>query len=240
MVHKLLSSEEYIKELKLDDDQLDDINEELETAEKAWNSITNDKVIIIDKDTDKHQLFSDLVIKLGTTYSSDDHGVELSSRINESYELTKDAFIDWYIRWVFQSDDDFNEDDNNINSNDSKDVSKSGWTGISWSVAPTSTAITGETWKCSNCRIINKWNDRKCLACDSIAPHVDELPPEAVAPVNSNPSFTFGGPVSNNVFSFGAQTTASTTTTTSSSNLFTTSSNGTFTFGTSTVNKINN
>mmetsp|Transcript_15583 Transcript_15583/g.14115 ORF Transcript_15583/g.14115 Transcript_15583/m.14115 type:complete len:240 (+) Transcript_15583:40-759(+) len=239
MVHKLLSSEEYIKELKLDDDQIDDINEELETAEKAWNTITTNNVITIDNDTDKHQLFSDLVIKLGTTYSSDDHGVELSDRINESYELTKDAFIDWYIRWVFQSDDDLNEDDNNINNDDSKEVSKSGWTGISWSIAPTSTAITGETWKCSNCRIINKWNDRKCLACDSNAPHIDDLPPEVIAPVTTNTGFTFGGPVSNNnVFSFGGQTTANTTT--SSSNLFTTSSTGTFTFGTSTVNANNN
>lgn len=69
------------------------------------------------------------------------------------------------------------------------------WGDIKWSVAPTSTAEAGKSWKCPSCRIINEWARARCLACDSAAPHADQLPKPAPVPavVPTTSVFQFGG-----------------------------------------------
>lgn len=199
---EILSPEAYILQLKLDDDMAEDIQQEIDDATKAWQTVFQDKEFVDESSFEgESSHISSLMSILGTTYCEEDHGVELRSRMsgNESV-LSKYAFIDWYVRWVFRQDDIEGDDDPEKEISDEKVSTSTGWTGISWSVKPVSDAVDGETWKCSKCRIINQWNQRKCLACDSDAPHADTLQPE---PSSSNATvFSFGTSTAPTPFSF--------------------------------------
>jgi hypothetical protein len=137
------------------------------------------------------------MINLGTTYCEEDHGVELKDLIQSNEDiLSKDSFIDWYIRWVFKQDDDLGDDNPEAEINNETDIPKSsGWSGVSWSVKPSLEAVNGETWKCLKCRIINPWSEGKCLACDSDAPHASTLVPKVV----TSTVFGFGSSSSNTI-----------------------------------------
>lgn len=191
----MLSPEEYITKLGLDEDQLDDIQDEIDTARNAWKDVVGEaEQVGIDSQA---ELLTKLVSGLGTTYDEETHGLELSALAQSNDGLiTKGSFVDWYVCWIFKSDGDEFSDDGN-GSNDDQDEANKGtaitgkkaWTATSWSVAPTAKEEAGVTWKCKSCRIINQWASAKCLACDTTAPHADTLPkPEA-----STPAASFGG-----------------------------------------------
>lgn len=184
--------------------------------------------------------------KIGTTYSAETHGEELKKFLIDDL-ITKESFIDWYLRWIFENE---GGDEDDVDVEREVDIAPSGSSSIKWTVAPTAAPVEGVTWKCPVCRIINKWENNKCLACESWAPHVDEetkkssktaaTPKEfetssTSSAVNFSNGFVFGS----SGFSFGSSSSSSTTTTTttgsaeasSKSSFSASGSTGVFNFG---------
>lgn len=213
-----MSAEEYIKELKLDEDMVEDVQQEIDDATAAWKDVVGE-----DKDDcliEKHDdlIFSSLLGKFGSIYSEEDHGSGLKCLVDaESSCLSKSKFIDWYLKWIFHSDGDEDQYDEAdlekevsvLPSSSATPSSNLGWSGISWSVKPNEEVKAGISWKCSNCYIVNKWDMQHCLGCDSEAPHSASLKLSqstdhpAVVPAG----FTFGSSTTNTInpssFKFG-------------------------------------
>ena len=70
--------------------------------------------------------------------------------------LILDSFVEWYLMFMFKGDDDEPEEEE-------REFKVSGLV----QVAPKD----GEAWRCPTCRVINTWTTRRCIACDSLAPH---------------------------------------------------------------------
>ena len=83
---------------------------------------------------------------------------------------TKDGFTDWYVRWLFQSEEDEDDEDAStveLNGSNDKSSSSRTWSSVQWTVAPSAEAVEGESWKCDHCRVLNSWSARRCVACES-------------------------------------------------------------------------
>ena len=66
------------------------------------------------------EVFSALMTKLGTTYSEQEHGgalrkVAVAEATGPVKVLSRAAFTDWYVRWLFRNDDD---DDDDVDDDD--------------------------------------------------------------------------------------------------------------------------
>lgn len=191
------TTEKYLETLNLDEDQLEDVQEEIDEALKAWQTIVGEDSYVNLSSTEDSFL-SNLVTKLGTTYCEEDHGFELKNIAGSENILKRDSFVDWYVRWVFKIDDIEGDLDEEPEEDFSKPSGQNkGWGNISWSVAPTSQATEGKSWKCINCKIINLWESHRCLACDSVAPHAQD----SSQPVDANSSS-----VTSTVFQFQKST----------------------------------
>ena len=162
------NAREYMRELELDDDVEEDIQQEMEIAKVAWSGIvsaangnmTVEGALILeermstvtdgsvnatvnatvnDDDDDDNDIDDDvlcqLVTALGTTYSEEEHGVTLRrlacvvngsdisnkcsmGNVRDRRELTKEAFIGWYIRLLFDDNNEDEEDDVNWRNED--------------------------------------------------------------------------------------------------------------------------
>ena len=163
------NAREYMRELELDDDVEEDIQQEMEIAKVAWSGIVsaangnmtvegalileermstvtdgsvnaNANATVNDDDDDDNDDIDDdvlcqLVTALGTTYSEEEHGVTLRrlacvvngsdisnkcsmGNVRDRRELTKEAFIGWYIRLLFDDNNEDEEDDVNWRNED--------------------------------------------------------------------------------------------------------------------------
>ena len=121
---KLLSAAKYAEILDVEEE---DVQEELASAGKAWVSVvgspgacdvSSERVSVRDGEEDDDSVLSRLMTALGTTYSSEEHGSALlklatpssSSSVDSNSQpqllLSMSAFQDWYIQWLYKSDDD--------------------------------------------------------------------------------------------------------------------------------------
>jgi hypothetical protein len=134
-------------------------------------------------------------------------------------QLDESAFVDWYMRMILTTNEDMDSDADaeegegeggltvdevgagagGSTSKAAKSAPATGsWAGMKWTVAPTGAgSMAGKMWKFDKCCVPNPWEQAKCLACESTAPHATELAPAlAPAPAGSISisGFTFGSP----------------------------------------------
>jgi hypothetical protein len=197
----MLSPSSYVESLDLDEDMVDDVQEEIDNATQAWNKVVTNENLLLSSLDAGDSIFGSLFKELGTMYFAGEHGNDLKS-LAKNDVLSCEDFVDWYVRWIFKSEGgDLNDE---VEEEVSGEKGSSTWSDIKWSVAPTSQAKDGETWKCPNCRIINEWKSVKCIACDLKAPHASassvsgfgaasSATASSAATTTSTGGFTFGG-----------------------------------------------
>ncbi len=74
--------------------------------------------------------------RLGTTFSSEEHGEQLTAVLDSDRQLSVFAFADWYIRWLYKSDGSDAGDDEEAEQQSSATSGSQGWFNVKWSVAP--------------------------------------------------------------------------------------------------------
>ena len=247
-----MSPEEFVALLCLEADEVEDVAMEMEDALEAWRDLLDDRQVV---KLDEHpNIWTKLAKKLGTTHSSETCERTAKELADNEGNVTQSAFIDWYVRYVFKSDDDeeYVEEEVQVISTEkatTSDSKPSGWGNISWSVAPNSEVKEGETWKCKNCFIVNKWEQAQCIGCDVDAPHADTLPKPEKPVAAATHGFTFGAPAATTTapasgFTFGAPSTSDSSSTSNttvftfgSASVASTAPSGGFVFGSTPVDK---
>ena len=82
-------------------------------------------------------------------------------------KMTLETFSEWYLYFIFKGEDEEEEEEE-------RDFKVSG--GFQSLLVPKD----GEYYRCDNCRVVNTWTTRTCIACDTLAPHavrLDKLSP---------------------------------------------------------------
>jgi hypothetical protein len=121
--------------------------------------------------------------------------VEIQERAGSRKQLDESAFVDWYVRMTFATDEDEDEDaeegegegegglsvdevgagagPGGSSSKAPKSAPATGsWAGVKWAVALTgASSVAGKMWKCDKCYMLNSWEQAKCLACEFAATH---------------------------------------------------------------------
>ena len=150
-----MDASEYVRQLGLDEDDEEDVREEIANVKEAWRKI--------DEKQNPETLIALLIEDLKIANSA-----SIISEIGLLNPFNVDTFVDWYVRWLFKEDD--GEDVVDQEEDNSKSSAAVGWG--KFALAGT---VEGEQWRCSTCRIVNQWEVRKCIGCDSLAPHAAEL-----------------------------------------------------------------
>jgi Ca2+-binding EF-hand superfamily protein len=154
--------------------------------------------------------FGKLIEAMGTTYCEEEHKCTVR-KISENGVISKNAFMKWYMDWLFGDDDDsdfedgsdsYDSDDESnsvysetFSNNDSSerkdnknsetmDSTKQGWGNIF--------SVEKDSWKCEVCMVQNSGKSIKCLACETLKPGCEDVSEEKddTTKVNSTP-FTF-------------------------------------------------
>jgi hypothetical protein len=174
---KLLTAAQYAEELGLDADDAEDIQEDLDSARKAWvqvmGSATKQYEVrarqedAVDGEGEVDAVLSQLMTVLGATYSGEEYGVALKKVAGTSV-LGLEAFTDWYLRWLYKNED---SDGNGDSTSDeegggegkgSPAVSAGGWGNAMWTVGP---GASEDQWKCPvSSSVLNSKADAKCVA----------------------------------------------------------------------------
>jgi hypothetical protein len=113
----LLTVKAYLTALKLDSDQEEDVGNEMHTAQDSWSRVMGSSgasaldVSMLagsgeDTEEEAESELSRLVTTLGTTYCPETHGVELRECTVSGKQLDKSAFVEWYVRMIFATDED--------------------------------------------------------------------------------------------------------------------------------------
>ena len=229
---------------------MEDVADELQSAKDAWAKVCGVEVqeykvsaatLSSSNDggsDDPLNVMDELMTALGTTYCDEVHGNALRSLVKPQLSdstgigdcvLSQDAFVDWYVRWVFgDADDDTAQAqaeesltmssiqpsrDGPCSSSSSLAPStvKGNWSSVQWAVAPSSSTVAGVCWKCDVCMVTNKWEESRCQSCETPAPHVakqehHKADGTSVSSSAITPS-PFGGPATK--ATFGSMMTAS-------------------------------
>jgi hypothetical protein len=138
-----------------------------------------------DTEEEEESEWSRLVTALGTTYCSETPGVELRERAGSGKQLDESAFVDWYVRMIFATDEDEDADADaeegegegegegglsvdedgagagagGSSSKVPKSASATGsWAGVKWTVAHTdASSVAGKRWKFDTGYVSNPW-----------------------------------------------------------------------------------
>ena len=192
----------YVESLGLDADMVEDVQEEIDNAQRAWAKVSGGGAAAGDA-----AFYSALMGELGSAFDE-----AVSGELLALEKGSLQAFTDWYVKWLFHEeeleDDDGGEGEEETTSGATKEAN---WSQVKWSVQPVAKPVEGVSWQCSTCRIINQWKDAKCLGCDDAAPHAADLPEVAPSSSSSKPAFAFsapappasGGAISSSGFTFG-------------------------------------
>lgn len=114
----MLSPEEYITTLRIDEDQLEEVEEEQTKALEFWDKEIKSPSIINFAANGDAQM-ERLLREIGSQYNQEDHGpllraIATKNSTVEGGELTREQFADWFIRWMFtpeEGEGDFDEDE---------------------------------------------------------------------------------------------------------------------------------
>ena len=253
----IFTAAEYVGLLGLSGDDEADIEDEIKVALEAWtqaagdaasvdvseiadaltraeqeaswtDSAGDDEDLYASLDADESML-SRLVEALGTTYSAGEHGKHLVDAARDG-QLHREAFVRWYIFYVFDGEEEEEEEEENEEAGDSNKralqlqpiaaaevksvvdaekpaVAAGGWAGVSWTVRPTETAtVAGKSWRCEQCMVSNAWSAPECTACGSSAPL--EAAGSSAGDAGSDASKTSGS-IGSGGFVFGGTSTSS-------------------------------
>ena len=74
-------------------------------------------------------------------------------------KLNLDLFAEWYINFIFRGEEE------EVDEEEREFKTPSG--GLSNQLVPKE----GEAWRCTGCRVVNIWIQRRCIACEELAPH---------------------------------------------------------------------
>ena len=182
-----------------DDNSTDDDEERKEEEENARS-----KFLALSKGSDVivSSAFGDLLESMGTTYCPESHE-KIQKRLEKSGVISLNDFVDWYLSWIFEEDDDSDTeasvvDEGNIAQQTvGKTSTSSGWGDIFKN--------TEGTWKCAVCSINNiPKSATKCPSCETPRPGID---PKASSGQSNTKSLGGIGPQG---FTFSAASASST------------------------------
>ena len=156
------SIEEYASLFNMEEDEFDDIREELNKATSQWSSLSLSEINITIPGISDSTL-ERLIGGLNIRYVRCDHLPLLLKATDSNGILTQDSFVDWYLKYMFDNNE-IDSDEEQIEVSNNKNI---------WSIEGPE---DGKSWRCESCRVINEWNNSKCIACEKLAPHASSLP----------------------------------------------------------------
>ena len=145
----------------LDTEEREERDEERQKALNTYDSVaTNGKL--------HKKNFGKLIEAMGTTYCEEEHRRTLRKIAGKDDNITKDAFVNWYINWLFGDDYDETASEDNMTSNieSNAPATSDGW-GKTF-------AIEKDSWKCNVCMVRNSGDEQKCSACETARPGNEE------------------------------------------------------------------
>ena len=174
---------------ELDQDELEEREEERQRVRSVFRVFSSDDGVSIPMD-----LFPKFMKKIGTTYAEEVHGKAARSIEGPSGSIAWNAFDAWYIPWLFEGDDESDEEEEVVreggNASGTSTVA-GGWGDI---------FSKPKGWKCGVCMIQNDEDKKKCVSCETVRAGL-----EAEVALESSASVTLPGTSS---FSFGAPSAA--------------------------------
>ncbi|CAN0262628.1 unnamed protein product, partial [Ectocarpus sp. 4 AP-2014] len=170
-------------------------DEEERREERAKAEAAFDKVDNAGKGWVEESQFEALMEAVGTTYAVEDHKPKLLAICTDG-RLEKQAFLAWYMDWLFgeeESSDEEGEIESSVAAEGSKDA---GFAALMKSQAG--------GWKCAACLVSNAEASLKCASCETVRPgHEGKVGASSAAGggvlgvSGGGPTggFTFGSPV---------------------------------------------
>ncbi|CAM9133509.1 unnamed protein product, partial [Scytosiphon promiscuus] len=174
-----------------DSDDEEERREERAKAEAAFHQVDQGT-----KGWVEESQFEALMEAVGTTYSVEDHKPKLLA-ICKGGRLEREAFLTWYMEWLF-GDEDSSGEDSEEEEDRSAGVSRPAGKGAGFSSLLKSQA---GGWRCDACLVSNPESTLKCLSCETVKPGEEgkvEASESSVLGGSSGAStggFTFGSPV---------------------------------------------
>jgi len=184
----------------LDTEEQQERDDEKAKAKDAFESVVEGGKDFIPKAE-----FPKLIEEMGTTYCEEEHRRTIKKISDDSGNINKESFIEWYMEWLFGNGDDSDsedgyesdgggegdagESDNTSTGDRHKDTvsaSSGGW-GSTFKVDEGS-------WKCESCMMQNKSSAYACPACETTRPgYEDKVTAEEGDATTSTkpPAFTF-------------------------------------------------
>ncbi|GAX23610.1 hypothetical protein FisN_12Hh182 [Fistulifera solaris] len=112
--------------------------------------------------------FPKLIESLGTTYCEEEHRRTIRKLKDSSGIITENAFVSWYIDWLFGGDEsDVEDSEEEEDEVDGVVTNELVATGTGW--GNIFKAEEG-SWKCSVCMVLNPGETGKCKACEAVRP----------------------------------------------------------------------
>ena len=186
-----------------DDDSSQDseIAEEKNKAEQAFDTVSQGSAKILASDLNK------LIEELGSVYCEEEHRrtiKKISSLESGEKVITKEAFVDWYIEWLFgdgdsEDEESFSDDESEVNTTKEGEVTAEGWGSMF-------KASEEGCWKCGVCMVSNKPSVTTCAACETPKPGEEG---KASSGASTEKPATASGSIGAGGFSFGGGLTSS-------------------------------
>ena len=187
----------------LDTEERKEREEERLKASETYEKLASNGVILAND-------FGKLIEAMGTTYCEEEHKCTVR-KISENGVISKNAFMNWYMDWLFGDNDysDFEDGSDSYDSNDESDSDDSETFSNNDSSESTDNennkamdstnqgwgntfSVEKDSWKCEVCMVQNSGKSIKCLACETLKPGCEDVSEvkDDTSKVNSTP-FTF-------------------------------------------------
>ncbi|CAN0082003.1 unnamed protein product, partial [Hapterophycus canaliculatus] len=213
-----------------DSDNDEERREERAKAEAAFDQVDGGTKGWVDEGQ-----FEALMEAVGTTYSVEDHKPKLLS-ICKGGRLEREAFLAWYMEWLFGDEDSSDEE-----SDEEGSVRASGAGAAKVGGFASLLKSQSGGWRCDACLVSNPESASKCLSCEAAKPR-EEGKVEAGSAAGgsgvlggssgaSSGGFTFGSPVGTAATAAAAEATGSEAATAAAPSSVATNAAGGFTFG---------
>jgi hypothetical protein len=164
------------KDLHLDNEDVEEVEEEVATAVSAWREVQADPTSRGSKTAQIPKLF-----KAVKYFSFQQEDCDKLGAIPTWDEL---GFIEWYLRFIFGEDE--GEDDPNYRSEGEEEdddggddgrtkaadsaagaggAVKGSWSDVKWAQKPADAAVEGVSWRCDTCFIVTPVSSEQCSGC---------------------------------------------------------------------------
>ena len=140
---------------------------------------------------------------LGSTYCEEEHRNTLKKLKKADETIEKSEFLEWYIKWLFGGDDDW---DNDEDANKTISVANQSTEATGVALRGDPFKVAEDTWQCKTCMVRNKKSTTVCIACSTQQPgHTGESAPTGSTSVVAGSAigsggFTFGTPATESTF----------------------------------------